>query len=514
MSDSQTLPQGWSWTPIGTIAEFNPRHDLTALPDTSPVSFVPMASVEAGTGRMDPSEQRPLGLVRHGYTSFREEDILFAKITPCMENGKSAVARGLTSGIGFGSTEFHVLRSMPAVDADYLYYYVSQERFRQAARAKMTGTAGQLRVPSSFMREATFPLAPLAEQRRIVAAIEEQFTRLDAGMAALKSARARLKQYRAAVLKAAVEGELTKEWREAHPETEPASELMGRILQERRSQWEEEQRAKGKDPIKGRYSDPPHSSSATRSSIRPEWALVRLEQVAGLITSGSRGWAEYYAKHGATFIRAQDINTDELNLDSIAHVCLPKTTEGTRTRVRCHDLLITITGANVTKTALVRQHLPEAYVSQHVGLVRPVLSSLAPFLYLWIVTPSYGRKALERAAYGAGKPGLNLENLRDLLVVLPPLAEQKQIVAEVERRLSVLNILETSITEGLQRAERLRQSILTEAFAGRLVPQDPDDEPADRLLARVQAGPKEVGSTRQRKKFSAKPSQLTFVING
>jgi len=146
---------------------------------------------------MDASAHRPLSEVNRGYTSFKEGDVLFAKITPCMENGKSAVARGLKAGVGYGSTEFHVLRPATDIDARLLYYFVAQQPFRQTARAQMTGSAGQLRVPALFLAEAKFPLAPLPEQQRIVAAIEEQFTRLDAAVAALKRVQANLKRYRA-----------------------------------------------------------------------------------------------------------------------------------------------------------------------------------------------------------------------------------------------------------------------------------------------------------------------------
>jgi type I restriction enzyme S subunit len=248
MSESEALPEGWAWAALGDVAQLNQRPNVNGLPDDTPVSFVPMAALEAGTGRMDPGALRPLKEVRRGYTSFQDGDVLFAKITPCMENGKVAVARELASGIGFGSTEFHVIRSYSGVSPSYLYHYLSRGDLRQSARARMTGTAGQLRVPESFLADLSVPLAPEAEQRRIVAAIEQHFTRLDAGVAALKRAQAALKRYRASVLKAAVEGILTEQWRADHPDAEPASAPLARILAERRACWESDLRAKGKDP--------------------------------------------------------------------------------------------------------------------------------------------------------------------------------------------------------------------------------------------------------------------------
>ena len=127
-------------------------------------------------------------------------------------------------------------------------------------------------------------------------------------------------------------------------------------------------------------------------------------------------------------------------------------------------------------------------MSQHVGLVRPVLTSLSKYLYYWIVCPSHGRRMLEKDAYGAGKPGLNLTNLRELVVALPCIAEQHRIVAEVERRLSVVQELEKQVEIAQHRAERLRQAILKRAFEGKLVPQNPSDEPASVLLKRIREG--------------------------
>ena len=189
----QNIPESWAMTTLGESCLINPRFFTEPVGDDLELSFLPMSAVEAGTARIDLSQVRPYGDISKGYTRFSEGDVLFAKITPCMENGKIAIARGLTNGAGCGSTEFHVLRPWEGLSRDYLMYYLFQDEFRKDAQRNMAGTAGQLRVPAMFMSDSSIPLAPLAEQHRIVAEIEKQFTRLDASVAALKRVQANLK---------------------------------------------------------------------------------------------------------------------------------------------------------------------------------------------------------------------------------------------------------------------------------------------------------------------------------
>ena len=144
--------------PLADAVEFNPKPARGSIPEDFEVSFVPMAAVEACSGRMDLTQVRTYGDVKKGFTSFRDGDVLFAKITPCMENGKMAVAQSLHNGIGFGSTEFHVLRPRHGVDARYVYHFVSSATFRREAAHHMTGAVGQRRVPLSFLQQSELPL--------------------------------------------------------------------------------------------------------------------------------------------------------------------------------------------------------------------------------------------------------------------------------------------------------------------------------------------------------------------
>ena len=280
------------------------------------------------------------------------------------------------------------------------------------------------------LAKSLLPIPPLAEQHRIVAKIEELFSELDQGVASLKTAREQLKVYRQSLLKNAFAGKLTA--------------AIG-------------------------------------------WREKSLGQLLGFLTSGSRGWAAYYATSGDLFVRAQNIKHDRLELDDVAFVALPVKAEGLRTRIQQGDLLITITGANVTKSALVKHDLGVAYVSQHVALCRPTTEVLPEYLYWFIVAEAAGRKQLTDMAYGAGKPGLNLENIRSVNVPFPSLHEQQEIVEQIESKLSEADQLDQTLATALQQADALRQSILKKAFHGQLVKQAKNEEPATALLERIRA---------------------------
>lgn len=157
--------------PLSEIAEINPRRPQLNMDECEAVSFIPMSDVTENA-RWANRQTRPLHQVKRGYTYFQENDVLVAKITPCAENGKGCLARGLTNGIGFGSTEFHVLRARDNADAGFLYHLSTYKAFREQAAAKMTGSAGQQRVPESFLIEYRVAAYSKDEQSSIAAVLD------------------------------------------------------------------------------------------------------------------------------------------------------------------------------------------------------------------------------------------------------------------------------------------------------------------------------------------------------
>ena len=403
-------------------------------------------------------------LSRHG---FKAGDLLITKLGDPL--GVACIAPcGMENGVIVADI-VRARLSEEKVDIKYISYLVNSPVIIQQFKENTKGTT-RPRVNLQFVRNLKLPIAPYHQQKRIVAKIEELFSHIDAGVDGLKKTQRLLKQYRQSVLKAAVTGELTREWREENKEKlEPSSELLKIILEERKRKWEEQQledfKLKGKTPKDEKWKKTyPEPLSPENLNIPEGWAVASLDQLTEYITSGSRGWAKYYSDSGSTFIRAQNLKYDYLNLDSIAYVSLPDKAEGMRTRVKQGDILVTITGANVTKTGIVNIDLDEGYVSQHVALCRPVLLDSASYLYTYLISKDGARNRLEEAAYGAGKPGLNLDSLKLLPIALPSVDEQKEIIRLVDQKLSSIERLESEIGAQLVRAERNKQSILMTAF--------------------------------------------------
>jgi hypothetical protein len=203
-SESGTANKPWPVRVLSEVAEINPRRDRNLeREDDAPTSFVPMAAVNGEIGAIDKPDIRPFSEVRRGYTYFQEGDLLFAKITPCMENGKHAIARDLVGGIGFGSTEFHVVRCGEAILAEWLLLFLRQPEVLQNATTYFTGTAGQQRVPVSYLENLNVPVPPIETQRFVISEMEK----LRKAIRALESAATILHNATGAALPALLSGQ-------------------------------------------------------------------------------------------------------------------------------------------------------------------------------------------------------------------------------------------------------------------------------------------------------------------
>jgi type I restriction enzyme S subunit len=226
MSD---LPDGWKMVPLADVCEVNPR-DPGPARQSAAVSFVPMPAVSETEGVIIAHDTKPFSQVAKGYTRFREKDVIFAKITPCMENGKSAVAAGLHGGFACGSTEFHVLRSKGEILPEYLWRFLRQNTFRNEAKRHMTGAVGQRRVPAQYIKDAPIPLPPLQEQRRILAKVASLFARSKSAREDLARIPRLVERHKQAVLAAVFRGNLRLSSWPIKPLSEFADLQLGKML--------------------------------------------------------------------------------------------------------------------------------------------------------------------------------------------------------------------------------------------------------------------------------------------
>jgi len=344
------------------------------------------------------------------------------------------------------------------------------------------------------MRRIPVPLAPLSEQKRIVAEIEKQFSRLDEAVENLQRVKANLKRYKASVLKAAVEGKLTEQWRAEHPDVETASRLLERILKERRKNWEKNElskmKAKGKVPKgnkwKKKYKEPLTPNIDGLISVPHTWQWARLEALAdikGGITKDSKRKLKNYKK--LPYLRVANVQRGYLDLSEIKYIDVPM--DKVDELLLHHGDILFNEGGDRDKLGrgwIWENQLERCIYQNHVFRARLYLEkSVEPKLISW-----FGNTFGQDYFMSKGKQTTNLASINKTMlsafpVPIPPIEEQFELIREIENRLTVYDAIESQVDMNLKRADRLRQSILKKAFSGRLVPsnQDYDTDSADDL---------------------------------
>jgi type I restriction enzyme S subunit len=464
-ADLPALPKGWVWTRVGEIYDivgggtpstkvdeywigdmpWITSADILGLKDIRPRKYINKEAIEDSATNLVPKSSLII------VTRVVLGKVALTKYSLCFSQDCQAL-------IGKNFQPY----------PDYSIYYLSQavQIFKYQHRG--TTISG---VTKKQLSELLFALPPLPEQYRIVNKIEELFTKLDAGVDALKKIKIQLKRYRQAVLKNAFEGKLTQQWREAHKgDLEPASVLLEKIKEQRTKE------------SKGKFNELPPIDTSELPELPEGWVWTRVGEISIKIHYGYTASAKEN-NVGPKLLRITDIQNNSVNWNSVPY-CKIDNFEREKYLLNEGDLVFARTGATVGKSFLLKGDVPEAVFASY--LIRTIINNSISKKYVFqFFQSNFYWDQIQKVKVGIGQPNVNAQLLSRLLIPLPPIAEQHQIVAEIESRLSVADQLEKVVEQSFKQAERLRKSILKQAFEGKLVPQDPTDEPADKLLERI-----------------------------
>lgn len=481
------LPKGWSLTSLDQV-QMNLSSSIN--PAKTPDEKFELYSVPSyETNRPEIIVGREVGSSKRTVTP---GTVLLCKINPRIN--RAWVVGNYSPHLKIASTEWIPFPRVDAVEPGYLRYYLSRIELRDFLASRASGVGGSLmRINLSTLKGYPLPLAPMPEQQRIVAEIQKQFTRLDAAVTALETAQVKLKRYRASVLNAACEGRLVPTEaelaRSAGREYERGNALLERMQKERRASWENEQlgklKAAGKRPKddrwKSKYKEPLLPDSEALPELPEGWVWASSDQCTARITDGEHLTPER-SDGGVLLLSARNVRDGFLLLESVDYVSESVyRTLTKRLKIEAGDVLLSCSGS-VGRSCVVPAGLIFALV-RSVAVLKPVFD-MGSYMSYALRSPRLQAQIAEKKSQTA-QANIFQGKIRMLMFPLAPLAEQSRIVSEIDRLLSICEGLQTVIERSLKRAERLRQSVLTRAFEGKLVTQHPGDEPAGILLARI-----------------------------
>lgn len=484
------LPLGWAVLPLAELLNGRGESvDPARFPDTE---FVLYSVPAHEAGRPERVRGRDIGSTKQRVAP---GTVLLCKINPRINRAWRVEASADGSPL-IASTEWITFPRSPAVEPEYLRLFLMREPVRRYLAANASGVGGSLmRVNGTVAGALELPLAPLGEQTRIVAAVNALFEEVEAGEAALARAREGLTQFRASLLHAACTGALTADWRAANPTNETGGDLLAQLLGQRRARWEADFRANatraGKrlrdDTWKARYPTPRNPDLNDMPALPDGWTWASLDQLSHDSNYGTSVKCDVSAD-GLAVLRIPNVQAGAVTWSNLKFATADLGLE-TADLLAPGDLLIVRTNGSpdlVGRAALVTG-APErrSYFASYLIRFRLVGS---PTVQRWVARVF--RSGLVRtqvarfAATSAGQYNVSQTNLAGFAIPLPP-------ESEIEAALNLLT--EAAADEGTLPADgfadALRQSILHAAFTGRLVPQDPADEPAAALLARLRATP-------------------------
>lgn len=422
---------------LGQLVYINPSVSFDGISDNDEISFIPMESIDENNGTIKTLKTISFSKIK-GFTKFQEGDLLWAKITPCMQNGKSVIACDLINGIGCGSTEFYVLRpKSDNVLIEYIHYILRDKRILESAQNSFGGSAGQQRVSSSYLKSIKIPLLPIEIQKQIV---ELHIQTQEAKRAKEVEAQSLLDNIDTFVLKR-MGITLPAKGIYATENIVSLSQLVGNRY----------------DPYyHNEYFEEAFKSLKKTSNYR----LVRLSDISILITSGitpKSGGDDYTdSEHGVAFIRSGNIDImGEVDFDNLLNI--RREIHDTRmksSKVQEGDIMIAIVGATIGQVGIYHSSR-EANINQAIALVRLKEGYNSEYIKE-VIKSSIGQLNLDRLKRPVARANINLEEISSMLIPVPEIEIQNEIVKSI---VSIRQQAKQLQKEGVELLERAKQEI-------------------------------------------------------
>jgi type I restriction enzyme, S subunit len=460
----------WEFPALGEVV--NPSRPRVKPAEKPALSFIGMDNIEAHTMKLLGTV--PAVNMKSSAVHFMPGDVLYGRLRPYLNKVYCPNFEGLCSA------EFIVFPNTENIYNHYLKYFLNSSAFVRFATSLNTGD--RPRVKFEQLAPHKFPLPPFEQQKRIVEEIEKQFSRLDEAIENLKHVKANLKRYKASVLKASVEGKLTEEWRAKHFDVESVETLLKKVeaekekdFQKKLVEWEKiskEAKDKGKKvPVKPRKQKklPPFSDDEYMelNKLPIGWQWVKNETYSLEVKDGTHDTPKYVEK-GIPFVTQKNIKANRFVLDNIKYISKnDHESFYKRSNVEKDDILISMIGHNRGMNCIVNTDL--LFSIKNVGLVKLINEIQSNKYLLYYYQSQLGQNIILKKSKGGAQQFIGLTELRNWPVPVCSFEEQKEIVRCVESYISIVEKADKQIDYNLQRADRLRQSILKKAFSGLLV---------------------------------------------
>lgn len=476
---SGELPNGWALSTLdaigpiisgGTPKTKEPENFDGEIPWVTPADLTGFTSKMISRGRRNISKR---GLETSSARILPARSVLFSSRAPI---GYVAVAANeLSTNQGFKSVAVS-----PEMDESYVYHYLKSAK--HLAEQQASGTTFK-EISGSRFAKLPFPVAPVNEQHRIVEKIETLFARLDKGEEAVREVQKLLKRYRQSILKSAVTGELTADWRaEREGELESGTDLLARILKSREENWQG----------RGKYKAPVSPDTSDLTNLPTGWTWTSVD---ALISDGPKNGI-YLPKSkygsGTPIIRIDDFQTGWVRQRAELRCVAAEKAEQSEYSLRENDLVINRVNSvsHLGKVLLVRDEHDGCLFESNMMRLKITEECNPNYVAMYLASEIGRKRLISNCKHAVNQASINQGDVKATPIPLPPVAEQIEIFSAVNAYLESAKAVERACEIELKRSTALRQSILKDAFSGRLVPQDPNDEPASALLERIQQSKK------------------------